>query len=499
MDEKEKKNSNLENTASSKNVEEKLNQEPIYQVSREEETKNVETFDNKSFTTISKKSKKKKKTPIFIVLFLIIILGIAYGIFSFITTKPGYVFIKSLNQLTDSMEVMIKPLQKSVVDIDWDTVSIKTAVNMKVTSPYLQSMEQTEEIETFNQILEKINQTSMKTEIQNDEKNKKFLIGVTLLNQEDELFNAVSIVQDNRQYLLLKGALEKYLELEEEINLFDEKENETLEEDATYVWNFIKNSFQKNIKDSYITKENAKVKLDGKMVNTQKITLVLNQKNETELLTNIVKDLKADKRASEFMNRIYPEFKNYEVKEVAKENEFYYAVYITKGLHKVVKTSIYKDDIAFNYTREKNGIYEVVQDGKAIVKATLVDEEDGFSLKMEDLTDSKTSLEIKGKNVSGKAFYTLNLADEETSIDVIISDEIKKQSEQLYQANMEIKITIKEENEELLNLKLTADSDVSKEVNIEEVKDSIAISQLTEEDLTKIQNYLIEVVEKIMQ
>ncbi len=467
-----------------------------YQTHVEEPQKKVETFDNKTVTSLGS-HKKSKKVPIIIGIVAVVALIVVGLVFYFLRSNSKYMFAKSLDQWMDSFEKIVEPSTDLDSNIP-DDFTMKGTGSIKVNSPYLSLLKESEEYGDIVGMIEKLNDVTFYGETKIKKSEKKGSINFSAVLKDETLFDFTYVNQNSKQYLLLKGVFEKYLELEEETDMFaNQSDREKMLEDMEYVWGFMKKSFQKNIKSSYFTETGEKIEVDGKEVSTTKMTLNLDGKNGTELLSNIVSDLKSDKRANGFLVSMYPEFKDFKVESSTDKDGLYYSVYVTKGVKKIVKSSIYDDEIAINHVTGKNDVFEVVENGKVIAKATLKEEKDGFSIDIENPSDKSMIIRITGTKQGDKVVYALNVkASEEIeligSMDLSVTTKDDVRNEQVGMS-----LSMKYQGNEIGTIDVNFGGDIVKGATIEEIKDSVPMSSLSEEDQNKILEFFGQMVMKL--
>ncbi len=468
-----------------------------YHTHVEEPQEKVETFDNKTVTILESK-KKNKKVPIMIGIIAIVVIVIVCLTFYFLRFNSKYMFAQSLNQWTDSFEKILDP----AVDLEanhLEDFTMKGIGTVKVHSPYLSMLKESEEYGDIIQMIENLNDITFRGDTRVLKSEKKAYMNFSASLKDETLLDFVYTNQNSKQYLLLNGIFEKYLDLEEQSDIFtSQSDREKMSEDIEYVWEVLKKSFQKNIKSSYITETSEKIEVDGKEISTTKMTLNLDGKNGTELLSNIVSDLKSDQRANDFLVHLYPQFKDFKVESSTSTDGFYYSVYVTKGVKKVVKSSIYDDEIAINHIIGDNDEFEIVQNGKVMIKATLKSEKDGFRLDISDPSDKSMIMSITGKQQDNKVVYALNVASAGVeligSMDVTVTKKEEVRTEQV-----ELSLSAKYQGNEIGSIDVNFGGDITKGATIEDVKDSIPVSRLTEEDQNKILDFFGQMVMKLSE
>lgn len=437
---------------------------------------------------------KRKMNTLPMVAMVILICISMYAIFFFFSGNSKYVFVKSLNKWTEAFEKVAFSVSEPFSD--WKQINIKGKYDVSIDSSYLEELKEEEEYRSFVMILENLKQIKPEFDVQID-KEKNWLyadIGATL--KDGNLFDFIYVNKEEKQYLLLKDVFEKYLELEEAPRV----QNDIKLEDVDYIWNVAKKSFQKNIKSSYIKKENTDVEIDGKKVRTTKVTLVLDGKNGSELLSNIVKDLQKDKKVKDFITSIYPEFEQYKVEPSSDSKGFYYSVYLSKIMNRPVKMSIYDDEMEISLIPGEKDQFEFVVNGVKVLSATLTSSKDEFDMIATMPSLPNSSIQIQGKRNNQDMNYEMNMNLEGVTILLTAEEKVTEvKKEEAYKEDSNISLSIVAGNYDLLKMKLHGEFDITKGAQIEDIKDSISIDHLTLEEQEKIETYFNEILSKIME
>ena len=470
-----------------------------YYIHTEEPEEKVETFDNKTVTQTSEPKKNHKSRMLLGILSLIGLLILGYIAFYFIKVNPKYILVKSLDNFTESFEKVIDPTKNLMTFGFSDDFTSTGTMKINIDMPLINMIED-EESKDFKDIIDTLNNMSFTIDTRFNSTDKKVYINFLTKLKEENLLDFSYVNQDKKQYILLKNVFEKYIQLDEETEIFNENNTnyEILNEDLDYIWNFVKNSFDNNIKDSYTETKNEELEIDGKKVKTIKVILVLNDENITELFSNIINDIKADERANNFVMSLYPNFENYKVTASGSDKVFYYSVNVTKGTNKAVKISFYdeNDDLSLMIGEKK--IFEVTQSGKLIIRANLSETEKGFLLEIEDLNDTANKIEITGNIEGEKSVYQATIKTAEVKVEAILNstiNEIVKGEE--YKENGELSLSATYQDVKIGTVIFSLDVETKKGAIIDDVTDFITEDLLTEEDEKKIETYFEEFLNKI--
>ncbi len=486
----EKENQNIENE-SQNNTHDFVKQE-------NQESKKEKTLDNQATTPFGKSTKNKSKI-LLVVLATIGILIIFYLVFYFKTTNSKQVLVNSLDLWTDSLEILEKPM-RGMKQLNWEEMTTTGTGTIQLGDLFMN--EAVMEDEATSSFMKKLNTLSLKADVRISQKQKKAFVNLFSDMENERLFDIVYANQNQKQYILFKGVFEKYLQLEQTQDLFnDEIDKEKLNEDIEYVWNVLKESLKKNIKTSYIKKENETITVDGKTIDTTKFSLIFDEQVGAELIANIVKDLKADERANTFITSFYEDFDSYEPTEFIEYPVIGYSVNITKGLHKIVKASfIMGDNDSFNIESGKENVISIVEDGNLLMTASIKEEDDGFTVTCKTTEEDSMEIVITGKKDGENIVYNLSSKVDGSSVVANLTlnqKEIKK--DEAYKEVAELSITVKTGGIEVPVATLKFDFDTTKGAEFEDIKDSILITELSEEDQNKITTYFENMAQKFIQ
>lgn len=443
----------------------------IYQLEREEEPKKVETFDNK---TITVKEVTKKNTKLFPLIAGIVLLALSAIIMYYkLANNPKYIIAKSFDCWKNGIQKITKHIPKNEITFEKETTTVTETFNLKTTE------------EEFEEIAELLKQLSFQLDVRTDQKAQKQFLNIKG-NKGDETFLDLTYLNDNnKQYILLKEVLEKYLELEQSNRITNQEQKE-----AAYVWDIIKQSFKNNLKSSYFKKENETILIDGKNIKTDKITFDLNQKNMSELFYNIVRRLKNDKRAKEFLTSLYKDFPNLELSIIEDTTPlFSYIVYVKKGSKDIVKISLQNNQNAFSYILGNTKFLELVFQNQVIATAYLEEKKDGFTLTINDANNMQNKITITKTVEEEKTKYQTDINLETIKINLLYQIETKDITKESYKLDSIFSINIQSLDQQIMTLEIIMNGNTSAKAEIEEVKNSISIKNLTEEEKEKIKAY----------
>ena len=264
------------------------------------------------------------------------------------------------------------------------------------------------------------------------------------------------------------------------------------------------NSLKSNLKDEYFTKTSEKLTIDGKTINTKKITLNLDSKNGNELIDNIISDLKNDKKASKIIKGYNIKLEDVEDGQAFSSHEkMTFSVYADNFSYKIlrydisVKNSV--DDVLVTYLDQETDIVEVYSynEKQSTIKITNKDNVYDFDIlddndkKIADFTytDNKNkkelsySLSMDGTTLKGKVSSdTTNIVKNKSyNNKTIITANMKSNGTDLGSARIEV------------NFKAKSESDIN-----EDVTNAVTEDEITSDQSDALMNIVTSALTKLM-
>lgn len=291
-----------------------------------------------------------KKTKIVILVFLIFLLAaaifISVGIYLNNISRPQYIFSKGI----DIYKRKIDNYSKISNDLDFkDKYSMTGTVSFDLDSEYYKKSTNEEDIK-INNLIKNLNNLDTKFKIQ---KNQSKNIGYMELSskiKDESIIDSKYYIADSTKYYYVKDIVDDYVN-DGSCNYFENLNSNTTEkENIDYIYNFVINSIKSNLKDEYFTKKEQKDKFI--------VTMKLDNSDINEILNNVVKDLKNDKKSKNILNNIDKKILKTKFNETYLEKDEYYKITIdtTKILRKPIKYKVehISNSITKTYTYEGN-------------------------------------------------------------------------------------------------------------------------------------------------
>lgn len=291
-----------------------------------------------------------------------------------------------------------------------------------------------------------------------NKKDSKSNLAIDVKKEKKELFNGNVLFQDNNLYLFLKDITPNYYKLVSEYVSILKSINS---DDYEKLISLLKDSVDSSIKNDDILKEKAIINYNGKDKKVTKLTYVVTNKKIEEIMTKLIKSIKADKT-------LFNDITNYlgiskkdlqkqldnelELIKTTKEQEiFRYQIYYY-GFNRIVQYELYNKDL--------NLLLKYKVDNEEYITLTIND------TNYFDITISKDN---KTYSFNGKVFDTYDFngtlsenllelifkLDKEYKLDVLFSDDISDNNfKSLYQITFYDKSNEKEKKLFLIDANL---------------------------------------------
>lgn len=443
-----------------------------------------------------------------------IVLGIFTYYFHF---DKKAIFVRATTQIQDRLEYLYQPLLERTSE-SRKSYTITGKANLTIKSDIFDMMAtQDPTYAMYQTLISNLNNMEHQYTYQVDQENEEMMLDWNTTLNHSEFFNMRFVNQNKKGYVLLKGIYDYYLDTGE-FNLFEMVNQSKDVEDQKYLYNFIVDALKKHLKSDYFIKTKAEVMIDGKKQNVDKISLVLDSHNTSEIMAAVIKDIKSDKKANNIMSSIYPEFKTYEPKiqqTKAKETKILVSAY-TKGLMSsavqydlsIVEWVTDYDDFDYNkaqynmkeqimtlrYTIGKNDVIRMLNDEKEIFVADIVKNEDGFTANMKDGKNQNLGNLKLVKNDKGVT-YTFSLEDESTSLKIVFNNEYENKDK----ATSSFTFDLSSQGANLLSINATSSATIQDGTNMNiNIDNAVSVNELTKEQEQQIQENLTNLMLRLL-
>ena len=414
----------------------------------------------------------KKKTIAIIVIIIAVGLLVAGGILVYQNYSNKNRIVTSFNELKADLEKVI-PLnnENSNAPIK-QTVTGTTTFNI---NPLLGNSSDGSDI-----IINNLNSSSFNYQYRLDTEAKKmYLDGSLVLNAAETL--GINFYQnENISYIFLRNIFDKYIMINDNDIFSYLEENQKAIDDINYIYDKVIESLGNNI-----TNDDIKVSTEN---NEKKISLELNEKRLNEISKNIINDLKKDNKAKEILGE------NIDSLNTSNDSN----------------DSDSKSYLAYNIYLNKNDIktYEfVLNDSENNYSITYNKEENSFSIKENDKETFKGAISTKDNTT------TITLTSDNTNIGTITISENNINANIIFDEATNTALTVNINSLTSANTTTTTadiaisssgtNIDILSLTDIRTITDNVAnfdnidttnnidINNLTETDMTTIQNNLM--------
>jgi len=470
----------------------------------EKDTNNLKDKQAKELSN-EKKQSQSKKGIVTIVIVIAVILTLAFSVYKFYFGNSKKIITSSMDSLSGRLESFLKDNND---DYDYgENYTATSKLTIDASSEILDTLATTApEYEMYNNIIKNLKKLDTSIITSQSKKDKKMLMKIDSKLQDEDIININYLVQNNKQYYLIKGLFDNYVDGGENKYFENLEESASTIEDMQYVYDLALESLKKNLKDDYFTNENEKIKVNEKDVNARKVILTIDNKAAKELAQAILKDLKKSKKATKILEKVNSNFKDAKVEddtEIFGDGEkICYIAYVDKLTYKnlMQKIEVHNSNESFAIAHEETNNKDqdslnIYENDNLIGIINVKEKKDGFLFEL--LNDSKQS--IGTLNISKKDQETTTKLDidiEGMKITFNINStkkEVKKSKEYKVESKMDLKV--ESEGSEIISLKMDVDSDIVTEVNIkEEIDNATSNSSINQE---KLQEYIMDIFFKL--
>ncbi len=347
-------------------------------------------------------------------------------------------------------------------------------------------------------VINNLNNSTLNYEYRIDTEAKKLYFDGSLLFNMQELLGINFYQNENISYIFLRNLFDKYITVEDNDIFTYLEESANSKEDIDYIYNLMVESIKNNITADDIKVSNEKI--DNKDV--KKISLELDDKRFEELANNIIDDIKNDKKANEILGDFISQMETTinENKNTTTETEDVFVNYnIYTNKNNIIRYEVEFGDntskATIRYNDEDNKSIELLEDDTVIGSASITKENNNLNI----------GLTINKENIG-----TIVISENETSVDLSISDATDpstvvqiKYNSQKENTNINSTFTIDMNiNGTPINFMNITDTKTITENNADfsniNTTNNINANDLTEEDITAIQNNLMTILYNFM-
>ena len=421
----------------------------------------------------------KKKTIAIIVIIIAVGLLVAGGILVYQNYSNKNRIVTSFNELKADLEKVI-PLnnENSNAPIK-QTVTGTTTFNI---NPLLGNSSDGSDI-----IINNLNSSSFNYQYRLDTEAKKMYLEGSLVQNAAETLGINFYQNENISYIFLRNIFDKYIMINDNDIFTYLEENQKAIDDINYIYDKVVESLGNNI-----TSDDIKVSTEN---NEKKISLELDEKRLNEISNNIINDLKNDNRAKEILGE------NIDNLDTSNDNNdsdsksyLAYNIYLNKNdiatYEFVLNDSENNYSIAYN---KKENSFSIKENDKETFKGVISTKDNATTITLTSDNTNIGTITISENNISANIIF-----DEATNTSLTVNIN-SLTSENTTTTTADIAISSSGTNIDILSLTdiKTITDTVANFDNID-TTNSIDINNLTETDMTTIQNNLMIVLYSFM-
>lgn len=475
----------------------------------EEEIKEEIQPEQKEGSVVNTTNQTKKKNSkvgiviaiICVVVFILLIAGFVYIKYSRGNKKIISTGITNLTSKFEEIAIRNEDLELT------KNYTIDGTIELDLESDLLDSYAKAyDEYKPYTKLIDNLNKTSNSFSLKQNLDSKKMLYQIDSKLNNDQLIDAKFYIEEDKEYYFVKGFLDKYIESGESSYFENLEENQNTYDNIEYLYKFLIDSLKNNLKDEYFVKTNQVITIDGEKINTKKITLKLDENNGNELLENILKDLKADKKANEILTSLDEDFEDAEVEDAIEEGqEITFSVYVDNLFYHIQKYELTVDDsyeeVLITYVDQEKDIIEIYSDKELASSIEITNEDDNsYVINIFDEEHEKlANISLKNTKTSSEMSFDIDVDDYVVKGKVTskYSNIIKNKS---YDNKTIISVNVKADKQEMADAKITIDMTAKNNSDIDEdVSDSMKQDDITTSQKEALQDIYTNAFIKLMQ
>ncbi len=426
---------------------------------------------------------KKKKIIITIVIIVIIGLLVAGGVLLYQNYSNKHRIITSFEELKAALTETFDITENTNNNSNNSNEQTITGNTTFYINPLFGNSEDGSDV-----VIGNLNNSTFNYEYRLDTESKRMYMDGSLLLNATELLGINFYQAEDISYIFLKNIFDKYITVEDNDIFKYLEESEKAADDINYIYSKITTSISDNVNSNDIKVTN----VDGK----KKISLELDGKRLNEISKNIVKDLKKDDKAREILGNSLDELDTTTSSSASDNNNYLnYSIYLEKN--NIVTYEFGVNESGTNYSIEFNNGSEksfVIKEGNTeTFKAIITNNNDTLTI---DLNSNNISL---GTITLNKNNINFNMLLDELTNTAITANITSNTSNNTTTTTFNVSLTANNDSMDVLTitdtkqvLENTADfTDI-------DTTNTININDLTEEDITTIQNNLTTIFYNIM-
>ena len=421
----------------------------------------------------------KKKTIAIIIIIIAVGLLVAGGILVYQNYSNKNRIVTSFNELKADLEKVIPLNNENSNAPVKQTVTGTTTFNI---NPLLGNSSDGSDI-----IINNLNSSSFNYQYRLDTEAKKMYLDGSLVQNTAETLGINFYQNENISYIFLRNIFDKYIMINDNDIFTYLEENQKAIDDINYIYDKVIESLGNNI-----TSDDIKVSTEN---NEKKISLELDEKRLNEISNNIINDLKNDNKAKEILGENIDNLDTSNDSNNSDSKSYLaYNIYLNKNdiatYEFVLNDSENNYSIAYN---KKENSFSIKENDKETFKGVISTKDNATTITLTSDNTNIGTIIISENNISANIIF-----DEATNTSLTVNIN-SLTSENTTTTTADIAISSSGTNIDILSLTdiKTITDNVANFDNID-TTNSIDINNLTETDMTTIQNNLMIVLYSFM-
>ena len=283
--------------------------------------------------------KKNNKTVKFFAflcfMFLVSIIGLK--VYEKIENNPKKMFLEAINNLNNKYQNFNKITSDNLFK---NNITLDGNIDIMIKSPILNYLKIGDYNKNLKDITNFLNNLEINYNLQKND--NEFLFNLESIFKNKEL-SLNYYIKNNNHYIKFDNYSDSYIQINDIINKI---QNKLLYIDNDYLFEFFINNIANNIKDEYFISSKEEITLNDKKVNVTKNTLVLDRKNVTTILNNMLSSAKEDEQTFKILNEYINDFENFNI-DISDNLEDDIVLYFnTYSNNKLIKYELEVDNIS---------------------------------------------------------------------------------------------------------------------------------------------------------
>lgn len=240
------------------------------------------TSNNIEIGIVQKKKNQKGLIISIISIAIVLILLTTVLVYKLYFGNSKRIAIKAI----DNFSKKIEDIMNDYLDTNdyGNNYTITSKISIDAESEMLNTLATTsDEYVAYSNIVKNLKNLDTELTLEQNQNTKQALIQLQSKFKNEELINGKYLIQDNKQYYLVKGLFDTYVD-GGKTNYFELLEQSAItEEEIKYIYDVSINSLKQNLKDNYFTSENQNIKINNQEVNARKVVFTIDDKVGREL------------------------------------------------------------------------------------------------------------------------------------------------------------------------------------------------------------------------